>query len=71
MSSRADREEAARRAEVRLFIAESKARWRVKLAQEKTAARLREQRRLEVLKQERAAAREAAREHAAAREAND
>ncbi len=71
LSSRADREEAARRAEVRAFIAESKARWRVKLAQEKTAARLREQRRLEVLKQERAAAREAAREHAAAREAND
>jgi hypothetical protein len=69
LESRADREEAARRAEVRAFIAESKARWRVKLAQEKTAARLREQRRLEVLKQERAAAREAAREHAAAREA--
>ena len=69
LESRADREEAARRAEVQAFIAESKARWRVKLAQEKTAARLREQRRLEVLKQERAAAREAAREHAAAREA--
>jgi hypothetical protein len=67
--SRADREEAARRAEVRAFIAESKARWRVKLAQEKTAARLREQARLEVLKQERAAAREAAREHAAKSEA--
>jgi hypothetical protein len=65
LESRADREEAARRAEVRAFIAESKARWRVKLAQEKTAARLREQARLEVLKQERAAAREAAREHAA------
>ena len=64
----AEQEEAARRAEVQAFIAESKARWRVKLAQEKTAARLREQKRLEILKKERAAAREAAREHAAARE---
>ena len=64
----AGREDAARRAELRAFIAKSKARWRVKLAQEKSSARLRERRRLETLKRERATARRAAREAAAARE---
>ena len=62
--------ETARKAEVAAFIQESKERWRLKLHQEKTAARLREQRRLEVLKQERSVAREKAREHAASKEAS-
>eukprot|EP00230_Micromonas_polaris_P006787 CAMPEP_0117646838 /NCGR_PEP_ID=MMETSP0802-20121206/12297_1 /TAXON_ID=38833 /ORGANISM="Micromonas sp., Strain CCMP2099" /LENGTH=647 /DNA_ID=CAMNT_0005452311 /DNA_START=126 /DNA_END=2065 /DNA_ORIENTATION=+ len=56
----AEQVELTRKFEVAAFIQESKARWRVKLAQEKTAARLRETRRLEILKRERGLAREKA-----------
>ena len=66
----AEQVELTRKLEVAAFIQESKARWRVKLAQEKTAARLRETRRLEILKRERGLAREkAAAELAAERDA--
>ena len=64
----ARREESERRkAEVRAYIRESKARWKAKLAKEKADLRAAEQRRQEVLKTEREASREAARAAAAKR----